>query len=93
MQWEKYGKVWAGLDGAEVVCLIGPAEGAPMEMFTIQFLEGAFTTIEAAKVAAEKAQGESRKSSPTGMNQWLVPALKSVITNLEAMNPSTTATE
>jgi hypothetical protein len=85
LQWEKYGKAHVGLNGAEVVCIIGPAEGAPLEMFMLQYLDGAYTTLEAAQAAAEENTGlPSRQPS---MNDWLIPALETVIGNLKALSP------
>lgn len=83
LQWEKYGKNWAGLDGNEVVCIVGPAEGAPLEMYQLQFLNGCYTTLESAQAAAEEDQPK-----PPSINDWLVPILKQTIAHLETPKPA-----
>jgi hypothetical protein len=54
LQWERYGKFTVGLDGSRVVCIIAKPEDAPLEMWTVQFTDLAFTSLEAAQAEAEK---------------------------------------
>jgi hypothetical protein len=83
LQWEKYGKIWVGLEGEHVVCAVARAEEAPLEMFTIQFFELAFTTLDAAKAEAERSLDNTPRQSPFA--QTLIPVLKNMLATLEGL--------
>lgn len=92
LQWEKYGKygkTWVALDGAEIVCIVAQPEGAPLEMFAVQFHENCFTTLEAAKEHVEKVAREEKdgpKSKTDALMVTLLPVLKMMIAAYEAKN-------
>jgi len=83
LQWEKYKGMHFGLDGNRVVCCVAKAEGSPMEMFSIQFFDLAFTTLEAAQAEAEMDHELSSKPRRSAFAESIIPILENTLASLK----------
>jgi hypothetical protein len=87
LKWEKYGKVHVALEGDRIIgCVgqIGASEGAPCEMYQVQFMDNAFATLEAAQaeLLADYQQIASRVE-PVSFREQMVDILKHAVDALD----------
>lgn len=87
LKWEQFGKVSVALDGDRIIgCIgqIGKAEGAPCEMYQVQFMDNAFVTLEAAKAELLADHAQISATPAPSFKDQMVEILKNTLTAIEA---------
>src|SRR5437868_7044338 len=88
IEWHVYdaGKRHIATDGDELVAMVHVPEGAPIEMYQVDFFNGAYMTLESAKAEAEREVTRVRaiqKRAPETFSDNLVSILKNVVRSIE----------
>ncbi len=85
IKWEQYGNRHVAIDGDRIIGMVGKMgaeEGAPCEMFQVQFMDNTFSTLEAAMKELE-LDAKQISTPPVSFADQMVGILKNAVKVLD----------